>query len=314
MTCTNYWDLLTVTSTKKNPDTTLDRAQWRNYLELCKPKVVLLMLITSAVGMCLATPSVVDWKIFIWGNLGIALGAGAAAAINHLADRHIDKLMKRTQKRPIVQGKVSPVGTFIFATILCALSMFILIYFVNALTALLTFLSLIAYAGIYTYYLKHATSQNIVIGGIAGASPPLLGWVAVTGHITMPALILVLIIFVWTPPHFWALAIHRVKDYAKANIPMLPNTHGIPYTKLNILVYSIVLAVVTFLPVIIGSSGLIYCIVAVLLNLRFIWLAFKLYKAKDNLLALKTFYFSIIYLALLFLGLLIDHYFLIKIS
>lgn len=280
-----------------------------HYLQLCKPRVVLLMILTSMVGMCLATPDRIPWNIIIWGNLGIALSASSAASINHLLERHLDRLMQRTHRRPLAQGVITPRSASIFALILCALSLFILIYWVNALTAMLTFLTVIGYAGIYTLYLKHATPQNIVIGGIAGAAPPMLGWVAVTGTLDPRSLILMAIIFIWTPPHFWALAIHRIEDYRAAHIPMLPNTHGIPYTKLNIVLYTLLLLGITSLPYCIMMSGIIYLVGATLLNLLFISLALRLYYDSHNSSALLTFHYSIWYLMLLFLLLLIDHYY-----
>lgn len=281
---------------------------WRAYFELCKPRVVALMILTSIVGMCLATPGMVPLRILFWGNLGIALAAGSAAVINHLIDRHIDILMQRTQRRPIAQGKISPRQAVIFAVILCLLSMCILSIYVNGLTALLTFLTLIGYAGVYTIYLKHATPQNIVIGGLAGAAPPLLGWVAVTGHIDAGSLLLTLIIFIWTPPHFWALAIHRYADYAKAKIPMLPNTHGIPYTKIQILLYTILLLGVTLLPFAINMAGYLYLLIALLLNFQFIYYAVSLFKKSRKDIPMKMFRYSIFYLMILFVGLLADHY------
>ena len=211
------------------------RALWRDYLELTKPKVLVLMLITSLVGMFLATRAGVPWPVLIFGNLGISLCAGAAAAVNHVVDRRIDAVMARTHKRPLAQGRVSPVAALTFALLLALAGMGLLLVFTNPLTAWLTLASLLGYAVIYTGFLKRATPQNIVIGGLAGAAPPLLGWVAVTGQVTAEPLLLVLIIFAWTPPHFWALAIHRKEEYAKADIPMLPVTHGEHYTKVQIL-------------------------------------------------------------------------------
>ncbi len=288
--------------------TVVNFSAWRDYLELCKPRVVLLMLVTTVVGMCLASSGFVSPSVLVFGNLGIALSASAAAVINHLVDRHIDVLMRRTQRRPIVQGKVSPLHAMIFATILMSLGLFILVWQVNVLTAELTFLTLIGYAVVYTMFLKHATSQNIVIGGAAGAAPPLLGWVAVTGHIAPQAWLLMLIIFVWTPPHFWALAIAREKDYAKAKVPMLPNTHGIPFTKLCILLYTILLTVITWLPFIIKMSGWYYFIGANVLNGVFLYYSLRLYLERKESWAMKTFWFSIVYLFLLFVLLLLDHY------
>ncbi|MDX1901013.1 MAG: heme o synthase [Gammaproteobacteria bacterium] len=279
-----------------------------DYFELCKPRVVLLMLLTALVGMCLATPKAVPLSIVFWGNLGIALVASSAAVLNHIADQHIDRLMQRTIRRPIAEGRISTKKSFIFATILCVLGMAILLYFINPLTAFLTFLSLIGYAVCYTLYLKHATPQNIVIGGIAGAVPPLLGWTAVTNSISPHALLLVLIIFVWTPPHFWALAIHRSDDYAEAKIPMLPNTHGIDFTRLNIVLYTVLLNAASILPYFAGMSGLIYLVLLLPANLLFLWYAWKLYTSRDKKWAMATFRYSIIYLGILFLLLLIDHY------
>jgi protoheme IX farnesyltransferase len=281
----------------------------RDYLELCKPRVVLLMILTSLVGMCLATPGSVSWVVIVFGNLGIAMVAGAAAAFNHAADQHYDKLMRRTQNRPIVQGKISARNSLIFATLLCTMGMLILFYLINTITALLTFLSLIGYAVFYTLYLKHATPQNIVIGGVAGAAPPLLGWTAVTGSISPESLLLVLIIYVWTPPHFWALAIYRLEDYAKANIPMLPHTHSVAYTKLNILLYTILLSCVTLLPYVINMSGMIYFVGVMLANAGFLFHAIRLYFSDNKQYAIGTFWYSIYYLGILFVLLLVDHYY-----
>lgn len=279
------------------------------YITLCKPRVVMLMILTSMVGMCLATTNAdFSWKLFILGNLGIALMACSAAAVNHLVDQHIDRLMKRTEKRPLAQGNLTEKNAIIFSLILGILGLFVLIFYVNNLTALLTFFTLIGYAVIYTVFLKHATPQNIVIGGIAGAAPPLLGWVAMTGHIGLGAFVLLLIIFVWTPPHFWALAIDRVEDYKKASVPMLPVTHGILHTKKNIFWYTIILSLVTLLPFVIGLSGWIYLIGVIILNLRFIQMAHRLLRASDNKLAMPTFHYSIIYLMTLFVFLLMDHF------
>lgn len=293
---------------KRNEIVPLSSHIWRDYLQLCKPRIVLLMLLTTVVGMCLASPGIVSWRILLFGNLGISLAASSAAAINHLLDRHLDKLMHRTNLRPIAQGKISQRNAVIFAILLCTSSMIILISFINILTALLTVLTLIGYAGVYTLYLKHATSQNIVIGGLSGATPPLLGWVAVRGHINLPSLILLLIIFIWTPPHFWALAIHRVDDYAKAKIPMLPNTHGISYTKLNILFYTLGLTVISSLPFLIKMSGWIYFNIACLLNIGFIYWATRLFISDSKKIPMQTFRYSIWYLMLLFIALLVDHY------
>ncbi len=289
----------------------------RNYLALCKIRVVILMLLTALIGMYLAVPNVrdVSLSVLLWGNLGIGLCASSAAVVNHWVDRRIDALMARTKRRPIVQGKVTPRNALIFAFILGVIGFFILLLKINTLTAVLTLISLIGYAGIYTGYLKRATPQNIVIGGLAGAAPPLLGWTAVSGHLDPHSLLLVLIIFVWTPPHFWALAIARFEDYSKAEIPMMPVTHGIPFTKLQILLYTILLTVVTFMPYAVGMSGLLYLLGAMVLDARFLYWAFKMRKTNGEVdkaaeisTAMKTFRFSITYLAALFAFLLVDHY------
>ena len=283
-------------------------ASWRDYLELTKPKVVALMLITSAIGMLLSTPGAISWQILILGNLGIALCAGSAAAINHVVDRRIDIHMARTQRRPLAQGRVNPLHALMFALLLGVVGMAILLLWVNALTAWLTLGSLLGYAVIYTSFLKRATPQNIVIGGLAGAAPPLLGWTAVTGQVDAEALLLVLIIFAWTPPHFWALAIHRKAEYAKVAIPMLPVTHGEQYTKLHILLYTFMLFAVSLLPYVIHMSGPLYLVVAVGLGLRFIDWAWALYRDSRKHAAIKTFKFSLWYLLWLFVALLVDHY------
>lgn len=280
----------------------------RHYYELCKPRVVMLMIVTSIVGMCLAPTTQSLLTPLILGNIGIALVASSAAALNHVADKQIDKIMKRTQHRPIVQGVISPFHCILFASILCSIGTFILYYFINPLTAVLTVASLIGYAFFYTLYLKHATPQNIVIGGLAGACPPLLGWTAVTNAISPEALLLVLIIYVWTPPHFWALAIYRLEDYAKANIPMLPHTHGVAYTKLNILLYTFLLIAATLMPYAISMSGLVYLIGVMMANIGFLYYAIKLYVSDDSKYAIGTFWYSIYYLGIVFILLLIDHY------
>lgn len=283
-------------------------APWRAYYELCKPRVVALMLITVVVGMLLATPTMVPWRVFVFGIIGIGLTAASGAAINHLVDRRIDAMMRRTQGRPIPSGKISPGIAIIFALLLAVVGLSLLVCFVNTLTAVLTFLSLVGYALIYTVFLKRATPQNIVIGGLAGATPPLLGWTAVTGQMDYGGLLLLLIIFVWTPPHFWALAIHRVEEYAKANIPMLPVTHGIAFTKLNILLYTILLVVISVLPFVVAMSGLIYLIGALILGAGFLYWAIRLKYSSDPKVAIQTFRYSIIYLMVLFVVLLMDHY------
>lgn len=284
------------------------KKKWRSYYELCKPRVVMLMILTSIVGMCLATSQAPSLFILFVGNLGIALSAAAAATLNHIADQHIDKLMKRTQRRPLVQGDLTVKQSLGFAFIMGIIGLNILYWWINPLTALLTFISLMGYAVCYTLFLKYQTPQNIVIGGLAGAAPPLLGWTAMSGHIAPEGLLLVLIIFVWTPPHFWALAIHRFEDYAKAEVPMLPNTHGIAHTKLQIILYSLLLCAATFFPFIIRQAGWLYLIAMMALNARFLYWAFKLYKSKDNVEAFKLFKFSISYLGGAFLALLVDHY------
>ncbi len=282
--------------------------QWRDYLELCKPKVVALMILTVVIGMFLAVPGMVSWKVLLFGNLGIALCAGSAAAINHVVDRRIDTIMARTMRRPVATGKVEPLNALLFALVLGGTGMGILLALVNPLTAWLTLASLLGYAVVYTLFLKRATPQNIVIGGIAGAAPPLLGWTAVTGEFHSNALLLVLIIFAWTPPHFWALAIHRKAEYAKAGVPMLPVTHGEAYTKLHILLYTVILLLVSLMPWMTGMSGMIYLTGATVLGLRFLYWAIALLRNSRPHAAIKTFHFSITYLMALFVVLLVDHY------
>lgn len=284
------------------------RASWRDYLELTKPRVVALLLLTAVVGMCLATDSWVSWQILIPAFIGIGMMSGAAAAINHLVDRHIDAKMARTLRRPLPSGALSPKRVLTFAAVLGALGYVVLALFVNTLTALLTLASLVGYAFIYTMYLKRATPQNIVIGGLAGAAPPLLGWTAVTNDVHAHAILLVMIIFTWTPPHFWALAVHRAKDYEKANIPMLPVTHGVDFTKTCILLYTVLLGVVCLLPYLIGMSGVIYLLGSSVLNAVFLGYAWKLKFAPTKHTAYSMFMFSIWHLMLLFVVLLADHY------
>lgn len=284
-------------------------ANWRDYWVLCKPRVVLLMLLTVLVGMYLA-PATVKPALLCYSLIGIALCASSAAAINHTVDRHIDALMARTKNRPVAHGRLSGTQALVFASLMGIVGLVILTLYVNPLTALLTFISLIGYAGLYTGFLKRATPQNIVIGGLAGAAPPLLGWTAVTNHLDPQAFLLVLIIFIWTPPHFWALAIYRLNEYKTAEIPMLPVTHGVAYTKLNIVLYTILLCVVTLLPYLIGMCGLIYLIATSLLNLRFMYWVLKLYRDQKPRIAMQTFRYSITYLLLLFVMLLVDHHFL----
>ena len=259
-------------------DANIDPAGWRDYLELCKPNVVALMILTSLIGMLLATDQMVPFDVLILGNLGIALSAGAAAAVNHIVDQHVDELMARTSNRPIARGRVTVRQAIFFATATGVSGLFILIIFINPLTAWLTLGSLVGYAFIYTMYLKRATPQNIVIGGLAGAAPPLLGWTAVTGEIHHNALLLVLIIFAWTPPHFWALAVHRKDEYAKADIPMLPVTHGEKYTKIHIFLYTLILLVVSVMPFLTGMLGWLYLVGALSLGIGFIfWSVIMLY-------------------------------------
>jgi len=282
---------------------------WRDYLELTKPKVVALLVLTAWVGMVLASDSLASWPLLISATLGIGLLSAAAAALNHVVDQRIDSLMARTHSRPVARGRVSSKNAIVFACSL-ALSGFLLLYFtVNPLTAWLTLLSLFGYAVVYTMFLKRATPQNIVIGGLAGAMPPLLGWTAVSGELHGHALLLVMIIFAWTPPHFWALAIHRRDDYARVNMPMLPVTHGIDFTKSAILLYTLLLCLVCLLPYIVGMTGAIYLVGSTLLNLRFLQYAWKLKFAADSSTAMATFKFSIVHLMVLFLVLLVDHYF-----
>jgi protoheme IX farnesyltransferase len=266
------------------------------------------MLLTVVVGMYLATPSWIQLSLIFYTLLGVGLCAGSAAAINHLVDRHIDSIMVRTRKRPVAHGRVSVQQALWFAVVLGFLGLSILIGFVNQLTALLTFITLIGYAGVYTGYLKRATSQNIVIGGLAGAAPPLLGWTAVTNHLDPQGLLLVLIIFTWTPPHFWALAIYRYEEYQHAEIPMLPVTHGIQFTKLNVYLYTVLLLVVSILPFVVGMSGWAYLMGAILLGFRFLYWSHKLYYSEKPVVAMQTFRFSVVYLMLLFVVLLVDHY------
>ncbi|MGB3727570.1 MAG: heme o synthase [Glaciecola sp.] len=292
----------------KSPAKGQNTATWRDYYELTKPKVVLLLLLTALVGMCLATDTWVDPVVFVAGMLGIGLLSSAAAVINHAVDYKIDSVMARTFNRPVAKGKVSIERALIFAAVLGAVGFAALALFVNMLTAWLTLLSLVGYAVIYTMYLKRATPQNIVIGGLAGAAPPLLGWTAVTGEIHAYGLLLVLLVFTWTPPHFWALAIHREKDYAKAKIPMLPNTHGVEFTKTCIVLYTVLLCLIGVLPYITGMSGSIYLVGSSALNAYFLYMALKLkYKPEPNT-AMATFKFSILHLMLLFIVLLVDHY------
>jgi protoheme IX farnesyltransferase len=281
---------------------------WRDFYEMCKPRVVMLMILTSLVGMFLAVPGMVPLDVLIYGNLGIALVAGSGAVVNHLIDYKVDSVMKRTHNRPIPQGRVDPKQAAMFAAAIGIVGMLILLFLVNPLSAWLTLASFIGYAFIYTGYLKRATPQNIVIGGLSGAMPPLLGWAAVTGTIEPGALILVLIIFAWTPPHFWALAIHRKEEYAKTGIPMLPVTHGEHITKIHIILYTVLMFLITLLPYLTGMSGPLYLLAAVVLGLGFLaWSLLLMFKPKAST-AMDTFRYSIVYLMVLFVVLLVDHY------
>ena len=280
----------------------------KNYYELCKPNVVLMMLICAFVGSLLASKTMAPLSLIAISMLGIGLCASSAAAINQIIDRKADANMSRTENRPIPQGEISPTKASIFAIALGFLGSTILVLYVNTLTAILTLGSLIGYAFIYTIYLKRATPQNIVIGGLAGAAPPLLGWTAVTNSIDPNSLLLVLIIFAWTPPHFWALAIHRKDDYAKENIPMLPVTHGVLFTKLQIILYTIIMILVSLLPFVVMMSGLFYLIAALVLGSIFLYYSFALYFDESDEHAFPTFVYSIYYIFFIFAALLIDHY------
>jgi len=282
--------------------------RWRSFYELTKPRVVMLIVFTSVVGTLLAVPGMPPLDALIFGNLGVGLAAASAAVINHVLDERIDAQMSRTKRRPLPTGKLTPRMALVFAGVLCVLSMGLLVSLVNTLTAVLTFASLIGYAVIYTVWLKRATSQNIVIGGAAGAAPPVLGWAAVTGTVEPNALLLFLIVFVWTPPHFWALAIARKDEYAKVGIPMLPVTHGVAFTRLQVLLYTLLLVAVTLMPFVTGMSGVLYLAAAIVLNAMFVWHAFQMKISDRAHLPMKVFRFSITYLMWLFAALLLDHY------
>jgi protoheme IX farnesyltransferase len=288
--------------------------QWRDYYELTKPKVVMLIVFTAIVGMVLAVPGWPGITPLVVGSLGIGLAASSAAVINHVLDARIDVQMSRTHNRPLPQGKLLGTNALFFALVLCVVSMILLWFVINPLTATLTFISLIGYAIIYTVYLKRATPQNIVIGGAAGAAPPILGWTAVTGEIHSDALLLFLIVFTWTPPHFWALAIAKKDDYERVGIPMLPVTHGNEFTRQYILLYTILMVLVTIIPYLSGMSGLIYLATALVLGGMFLYYAVQL-KSDDGVeLPMKLFRFSINYLMLLFAALLVDHYFIFRLA
>ncbi len=287
---------------------TAEPAAWRRYYELTKPRVVALITFTAVVGTLLASPGLPPVRALVWGTLGIALAAACAAAINHVLDRRFDEQMARTQSRPLPTRQLTERKALLFAAVLGLTAMSILAFLVNLLTASLTFVSLIGYAVIYTVWLKHATSQNIVIGGAAGAAPPILGWAAVTNTIDPNALLLFLIIFVWTPPHFWALAIARKDEYARAGIPMLPVTHGVEHTRLQVLLYTVLLVLVTLLPFLTRMSGIIYLAAALVLNVRFLYYALALKLTARQELPMRVFRYSVTYLMWLFAALLIDHY------
>jgi protoheme IX farnesyltransferase len=283
-------------------------ARWSDFLELTKPRVVALMLLTALIGMCMAVPGLVPWEPLVYGNLGIGLCAGAAAAINHVVDERIDQEMSRTTNRPVAQGRVSQTEALVFAALLAISGTVLLAVTINVLTAVLTVASLVGYAFVYTMFLKRATPQNIVIGGLAGAAPPLLGWTAVTGEIHGHGLLLVLIIFAWTPPHFWALAIHRKEEYAAVGIPMLPVTHGNRFTALHILLYTVLMFLITLLPFATFLSGWIYAVSAVILGTVFLYWSIEILREKNPKAPMETFKYSINYLLLLFIAMLADHW------
>jgi len=282
--------------------------RWRDYLEITKPKVVALLTFTATAGMLLAAEPFPPWTVLIFGSVGIALVSAAAAALNQVVDQRIDAVMARTRNRPLPRGQLETPQAVAFAALLGATGMWLLLAFTNLFCAALTFASMLGYAVIYTMFLKRATPQNIVIGGASGAAPPLLGWIAVTGQFEPGAAILFAIVFVWTPPHFWALAIHRREDYEKVDMPMLPVTHGVELTRLHILLYTVLLFVFGLLPYLAGMSGLLYLVGAVILGGRFLWWAYRMYRRKDDSLAMPTFGYSIVYLFALFGVLLADHY------
>jgi len=291
-------------------ETSIQSSSWRDYFDLCKPKVVALLLLTSIVGVVLASPpGDISLFVLVISTLGIGLAAAAGAVINQVVERENDSKMARTEGRPLPQGKVTQQNAFIFAVMLAASSVFILTAWINVLTAVLTFASMIGYAVVYTMYLKKATPQNIVIGGLAGATPPLLGWTSVTNSIDPHGLLLVLIIYTWTPPHFWALAIHRRDDYARVNLPMLPVTHGVEFTKFSIFAYTILMILATVFPYLIRMFGLIYLVSALVLGAYFLYMVLHLMFAEKEKTAIKTFVYSINYLMLLFIAMVADHYF-----
>tara|TARA_R110000737_G_scaffold31063_1_gene49587 strand:+ start:1172 stop:2089 length:918 start_codon:yes stop_codon:yes gene_type:complete len=294
----------TVEASHSAPSTAI----WRDYYEITKPRVVALLVLTALVGMCLSVPGVIPWQVLVPAMIGIGFLSSAAAAINHIVDERIDSVMGRTHNRPLPNGRLTARNASTFAMTLAVVGFAILYSLVNPLTAWLTLSGLVGYSFVYTMYLKRATPQNITIGGLAGAIPPLLGWTAMTNEVHPNALLLVLLIFTWTPPHFWALAIHRKDDYAKVNIPMLPVTHGVNFTKTQILLYTVLLFVVGLLPYLVGMSNWLYLIGAVVLNLVFFAYAWKLKFNADEETAMDTFKFSIVHLMALFIILLLDHY------
>ncbi len=287
---------------------------WKDYYELCKPNVVITIVFTAIAGMFLSVPGMPPLHLVIYGTIGIGLASASAAAINHFIDQNIDAKMARTHNRPLPTGKLSSKNVLLFAAVLGIASMIILIFYVNVLTAVLTFLSHLGYSIIYTVFLKHITPQNIVIGGAFGATPPILGWCAITGEVHPYALLLFLIIFIWTPPHFWPLALARRNDYTAADIPMLPVTHGVKYTQLQIFLYTILLFIVSLLPYLTGMSGLIYLFSAIILGIVFIYFAIKMMGRADNKIAKTTFFYSLFYIVGIFTTLLVDHYYPIYLS
>lgn len=295
----------------KNEHSTLS---WKDYYELCKPNVVFTIVFTAIAGMFLAVPGMPPINLVIYGTIGIGLASASAAAINHFIDQKIDAKMARTHNRPLPTGKLNSKNVLLFAAVLGVISMVILVFYVNTLTAVLTFLSHLGYSIIYTIFLKHATPQNIVIGGAFGATPPVLGWCAITGEVHPYALLLFLIIFIWTPPHFWPLAVARRKEYTDADIPMLPVTHGVKYTQLHIFLYTILLFIVSLLPYLTGMSGIIYLFSAILLGIVFIYFAIKMMSVTDNKIAKTTFFYSLFYIVGIFTALLVDHYYPISLS
>ena len=289
--------------------TILQSPSWRDYLEMCKPRVVLLMLLCTLVGMFLATSEMVPFDVILFGSIGVALVAGSAAALNHLVDANIDSKMARTQHRPFAQGRVSNIQGSVFVGLTGVTGIGILAVMINPLTAWLNLASWLGYGVVYTMYLKRATPQNIVIGGLFGAAPPLFGWTAVTGSVDGGGLLLVLIIFAWTPPHFWALAIDRMEEYRDVDIPMLPVTHGAHYTKVHILLYTIIMVITSVLPFVIGMSNILYLLIALALGAGFLYWALVMLLTNDEKAPMETFRYSIFYLMVLFVALLADHYF-----